>query len=134
MRATPLLLCCILFMAMSCAAPKKNTTMITYSDQNNNRYVITQTSFDYIPITEEESSSGTYHGGTPISRSIPSEKFNEIRQLALDIIASSPKNIKRAMLTSVVRVSENGTIETRILQKSKKRTSLETILTALKKS
>jgi hypothetical protein len=70
-------------------APKK----YVYIDGNNNRYAVVQVkeggTIDYLPITEAESSSGTYNGGEPWKITISKEDFN----LLANLIKKSTKEI-----------------------------------------
>ena len=126
------LFCFLFLFGMGCGTIKDKDIVIHYTDQNNNRYRITETSFDYTPITDKESSSGTYNGGVPVSKKGSIEAFEELHQLALDIIATAPKETKREMLTTILSITSNGETDRRILRKSEKRTLFESKLVSLK--
>ncbi len=126
------LFCFLFLFGMGCGTIKNKDIVIHYTDQNNNRYRITETSFDYTPITDKESSSGTYNGGVPVSKKGSIEVFEELHQLALDIIATAPKETKREMLTTILSITSNGETDRRILRKSEKRTLFESKLVLLK--
>ena len=132
MSGLRILLVCLFFFGISCGVQKDVLMKVNYTDQNNNQYLITETTFNYIPITEKESSSGTYNGGKSISKPITSENFNELLQLAEALVATSPKDVKREMMTSVLSVSRNGTSERVTLRKSIKRNELEAMLVNIK--
>src|SRR5688572_19356768 len=83
------LICSVLF---ACNSTKKNSSanpaynmVYTYSDGNANKYVISSTSFEYIPVTPAESSSGTYSGGSPVKNKPKTDLF----QKAADMIQAA---------------------------------------------
>lgn len=102
---------------------------LLYSDQNNNVYVVTSSELSYDPVTELESSSGTYSGGEPYKVSIKASEYEEIVRLAREI-AGSPegKSDKREMLTSVLTLVDDQKESAFILKRSEIRTKLETML------
>lgn len=51
----------------------------TYVDGNNNTYEITESSLSYDPVKPENSSSGTYSGGTPYSMDLNVGQWESIR-------------------------------------------------------
>lgn len=134
MKPFKLCICFIFFFGICCGVQKDIQMQVNYTDQNNNRYLITETTFNYIPITEKESSSGTYQGGESVSKTITTEKFKGILKLAEEIVTSFPKDVKREMMTSILSVSHNGAMESVTLRKSDKRSELESLLLVLKKT
>jgi hypothetical protein len=52
-----------------------------YADGSGNRYIITQGTLSYIPVTPEESSSGMYSGGDPKEILLKGNQYNAIRSL-----------------------------------------------------
>lgn len=134
MRFRLVFLCCIFFFGIGCGVQKDMNMRVHYTDQNNNSYTITETTFRYLPITEKESSSGTYNGGNPVSKVITASEFNNILTLAEEIITTAPKDVKREMMTSILSVSRNDTTKRVTLRKSKKRSALESVLLGLKDS
>lgn len=102
---------------------------IVYSDQNNNVYVVTSDALSYDPITEIESSSGTYSGGEPYKVSLEVSEYDEIVKLARQI-ASDPegKSDKREMLTSVLTLVDDKKESAFILRRSEDRSQLEAML------
>lgn len=68
----------LLLLAGSCM---KTPNQYEYSDGSANRYVITQTNIEYIPVKPEESSTGMYSGGEPKLVSITNDQFNAIANL-----------------------------------------------------
>ncbi|RDK89322.1 hypothetical protein [Marinirhabdus gelatinilytica] len=117
-----------------CGTTNKGPMAITYQDQNNNRYRITETKFTYSPITEAESSSGTYSGGEPVRKGITTEKFKEIETLARALMKENSILTTRRMLTSILSIKQGTATEMAILRKSQKRTQFEALLTTLKDS
>ncbi len=132
MKILNISLCCLFFFGIGCGVQKNEMMRITYTDQNNNRYHITETSFTYTPVTKKESSSGTYDGGEPVSKTITDSDFEKIHLLAEEIVGVSPKDVKREMMTSVLSISRNGAKHRVTLRKSDKRIRLEELLTSLK--
>lgn len=61
-----------------------------YADGNANRYILTNNQLEYIPVKPEESSSGIYSGGTPISITITQEKRHQIQE-AIQLLIDNPK-------------------------------------------
>ena len=128
------LLAGVFFFGMSCTSIKNDTTMIRYTDQNNNQYTITKSLFEYVPITKNNSSSGIYDGGAPATGTITLAQFRELNKAATAVVNKAPENAKREMLTSVLTIQTQGTTTTKIVRKSEERSHLETLLIALKKS
>lgn len=64
-----------------------------YKDGNNNTWEIKESSVVYIPVSENESSSGEYSGGKRRNISINSEKFSKIQALAQAAIADSSSHL-----------------------------------------
>jgi len=121
-------------MSTTCPNPTEAPVeSITYIDQNNNRYLITQDNFQYIPITEKESSSGSYNGGVPVSKKINSVTFSEI-QKAAEAMAKTSSVLIRRMTTSVVTIRRPQLTGSYILQKSDERSLFESLLLKLKDS
>jgi len=74
-----------------------------YADGNGNRYTITRSALSYIPVKPEESSSGTYSGGSPTSITITSGEFQRISDVlmkAVDNPASHSSN--RVMMSGTI--------------------------------
>ncbi|MBT8275786.1 MAG: hypothetical protein KJO39_06575 [Bacteroidia bacterium] len=106
---------------------------IHYTDQNNNHYTINSRRLKFDPVSEKESSSGTYSGGAPAEISLKKTDFRQISELAEKImIASEGKNNRREMLTSVLTISGKDKTTSAILKKSEDRSKLETLLQKLR--
>ena len=105
---------------------------ISYTDQNNNRYTVTESVLKYDPITPAESSSGTFSGGDPLNIKITKNDFEAITNLAEEILSTESRDNKREMLTSVLTIKKGAESRTVILKKSKDRMNLEEMLQKLK--
>ena len=113
----------------------KSTDALTihYTDQNNNHYTINSGRLKYDPVTDKESSSGTYSGGKPAEIALKKTDFRQISELAEKImIASEGKNSKREMLTSILTISGKNKTTSAILRKSEDRSRLESLLQRLR--
>ena len=107
----------------------KPADMYFYLDQNNNSYSITPTQIKYNPIAEKNSSSGVYNGGKNAVVPITKEQFNNIAQLAEELLQNKNYHAnKREMLTAVLSVELYSLVIKKILKKSKNRTEFETAL------
>jgi len=127
-----LLILCLTLSLVMCV-PKENDMQISYLDQNNNQYRITQDSFWYTPITPEQSSSGTYSGGDPVMKKINETTFSEIATIANTLLENNIDNgVKREMMTSRLTIKKGDSSTSVTLRKSKYRTALETLLKSLK--
>lgn len=86
--------------------PKK----ILFSDMNANSYEISSTKIHYSPITEKESSSGSYSGGEEKTAKITKAQFQKLANLAEKMTENSKiilkKRIKPSCLLRIV--SKNG--------------------------
>lgn len=126
-----ILLGLLLIMVIACKTSE--IVNITYTDQNNNRYFISEQTLRYDPIKELESSSGTYSGGDPVSVNITSEQLRKLREMAQKLVASSEgKTTKREMLTSVLALKTGDSLKSVILKKSEARAAFEKLLLSLK--
>jgi hypothetical protein len=113
----------------------KSTEQMTihYSDQNNNHYTISSGRLKYDPVTEEESSSGTYSGGSPAEIALIKSDFKRISELAEKIMVNSEgKHSRREMLTSMLTISTKDKTVSAILKKSEDRSQLEALLQKLR--
>lgn len=117
-----------------CGTTNEGPATLYYTDQNNNRFHITETTFAYFPITEKESSSGTYNGGEPVSGPITLEKFASLLKAAETLLKENSLVTTRRMLTARLSIKRGTTTEAAILKKSSERTAFELLLTALKDS
>ena len=53
----------------------------TYADGSANLYRMSADTFEYIPVTREQSSSGMYDGGAPVKKAMRAEFFAEFTGL-----------------------------------------------------
>ena len=102
----------------------------SYTDGNNNTYLIRSTSLEYKPISKENSSSGTYSGGEAKKITITKEQFSKIESL-IDSIRKDKKNIidSRPMGCGTLAVNDGKPIY--IALGSTNKNALEKELTAL---
>ncbi len=106
---------------------------IHYSDQNNNHYTVSSGRLKYDPVTEKESSSGTYSGGSPAEIALKNSDFKRLSELAEKIMVySEGKNSRREMLTSMLTISTKDKTVSAILKKSEDRSQLEELLQKLR--
>ena len=129
-----ILVCLLIGASVTSCSWKKPSMTYTYTDQNNNRYYISNTKMRYLPIKASESSSGDYNGGDPTTISITEAQFAEIIALAEAVWnATTTHTQKREMLTSVLSSTSNGKSRRVTLTRSKARTAFENYLNTLKK-
>jgi hypothetical protein len=113
----------------------KSTDPVTihYTDQNNNHYTISSGRLKYDPVSEVESSSGIYSGGSPAEIALKKEDFSRISDLAEKIMVySEGKNSRREMLTSILTISGKDKTTSAILKRSEDRNKLEALLKGLR--
>ena len=65
-----------------------NETNYTFFDGSGNKYIVTEDSLEYIPITPAQSSSLSYSGGQYVKRDLNADEYNSI----LDLAARAIKN------------------------------------------
>jgi hypothetical protein len=101
----------ILFFLLNAACMSQPSTY-EYADGNANLYLMTQTSLRYVPVTPQESSSGTYSGGNPITVAITQAQYNELKTIFDKAIDNKNIHIeKRQMLSGMITLMgdfENG--------------------------
>ena len=68
----------LIILKTSCMSPSPH---YEYADGSGNRYTISTTSLEYIPVKPEESSSGTYSGGEPGEVTLTMKQYNALQQL-----------------------------------------------------
>jgi hypothetical protein len=80
-----------------------NPANYEYADGNANVYVITPTELKYIPVTPEESSSGTYSGGEPKNIAISPAQFQTLEALFESALNNTSTHIEnRVMMSGLV--------------------------------
>ena len=103
--------------------------MIYYTDQNNNTYSVSATQISYRAIRPENSSSGTYSGGTDRQVSISKEQFKKINSLAEQLFEDFSSHAeRREMRTTILKRSKFLKEKKAILYPSDKRAEFEDIL------
>src|SRR5687768_4200806 len=102
----------VLFVSVSCM---KSAYQYTYSDGSANRYIITPGTLEYDPVTPEESSTGTYSGGDPKTRSISPEQFDTIRDLLEKAISNTAVHIEDRIKTSGAISVVKGNARTQVI-------------------
>jgi hypothetical protein len=112
----------------ACVSMKKHE-MIQYTDQNNNTYSVSATQISYRAIRPENSSSGTYSGGSDRQKTISKDKFKKITSLAEQLFDDSSSHaVRREMRTAMLNIGPTGKEQKVILYPSAKRTEFEEIL------
>jgi len=93
----------------------KSQIYVKYADGNGNRYVITNDSIEYIPVTPEMSSSGIYSGGSPKKCSITKDDFSVIEKDINRIVNNPDIHISTRMKgTGMFSIYRNENIEKEI--------------------
>jgi len=105
-------------------------TKFGYTDGNGNRYIITSGVLQYIPLTPEESSSGTYSGGEPKVITLHEVQVQAIRKLLEDAIDDQSIHIDKRIMGSAVIEKNSATwiISPQAPQKSRIESLLEEFL------
>lgn len=92
----------ILFFLMYTACMNQPNTY-EYADGSANLYLLTQTSLRYVSVTPQESSSGTYSGGNPVTVTITQAQYNELKTIFDKTIDNKDIHIeKRQMLSGMI--------------------------------
>jgi hypothetical protein len=79
-----------------------------YSDGTANRYIITQTTLEYIPVKPEESSTGMYSGGEPKLVSISNDQFKTVANLFVRAFKNTSAHMTERPKMSGLIVSITG--------------------------
>lgn len=81
-----------------------------YADGSANKYILTATSLEYLPVTPEESSTGTYSGGDPAFVEITAEQFNTLKGLFETAIAKTEihTDSRDKMTGLIIRTAPSG--------------------------
>ena len=124
----------ILIVALSMSNCKSDAIYnIKYTDQNNNHYLVTQDTFLYEPVSEENSSSGVYSGGDPVNKEIKKETFNQVADIVRKLMAdSSNHSEKRVKTTSILVVTRGNLNDKYFLKASAERERLDRLLEEIK--
>lgn len=90
----------LLIIATACMTTPAN---YEYADGNANVYVITPIELKYIPVTPEESSSGTYSGGEPKNIAITPAQFQTLEALFENALSNTETHMEnRVMMSGLV--------------------------------
>lgn len=60
---------------------------VSYFDQNNNKYLITETEVIYEPVSISYSSSGQYQGGTAFTKKLEARTKLKLERIIIEIIS-----------------------------------------------
>lgn len=84
----------------------------TYADGSANRYIITASSLQYLPIKPEESSTGMYSGGDPANVNLTEAQFKSVQQLLEKAISATGNHItdRIKMSGAVTRTTASDTV------------------------
>ena len=107
---------------------------MTYSllDRANNKYSFSQEKADYDPMTPEESSSGTYSGGTKKSCSLTLESFTSLRDLFYVVTEDKSKHTdQRRMMTYSITYQTEKERTSFVVENSPRISELEEALIAI---
>ena len=89
-----------LFMISSFITAQEN---YIYSDESSNNYIISETQIKYEPVTKENSSSGTYSGGEPKTKTLSKTDFEKISALFKEVFtAKVDQQQNREMMTGLL--------------------------------
>lgn len=128
----------LFFIGVFSCKPKQSAssskTEIAYIDGNNNRFELISNKnvceIEYKPIQPDESSSGTYSGGEPVSKTIACVKFDEIQNYMKKIVAN-PSNLIQERNMGCGTILLNPTSAQFIPMNSRYKDTLERKLRAL---
>lgn len=108
-----------------------------YSDGSSNSYNISETQIKYDPVTKENSSSGTYSGGEPKTKTLSKSDFEKISILFKEAFAAKAEHQQNREMMTGLLIHKKGkkTIEQIILNpKSAYINKIETLLKSFLKS
>lgn len=108
----------------------KSVQHYEYADGSANRYIITSDSLEYDPVTQAESSTGTYSGGEPKTVSLSAEQFKSIRQVIDKALANKAVHIQDRIKMSGAISIVKGDIHTQVIlaPRSAEKESIEKLL------
>ena len=95
-----------LLISFSCM---NNSLQFEYADGNGNIYTITSSTLSYIPLKPEESSSGTYSGGSAKSIPITADEFGQISTILMKAVNNKASHISdRVMMSGAISVIDGS--------------------------
>lgn len=120
----------LLLLAGSCM---KTSNQYEYSDGSANRYVITQTTIEYIPVKPQESSTGMYSGGEPKLVSITNEQFKVVAKLFETAFENTNAHMteRPKMSGLITSISGNLTNQAILKPNSDEKQEIESLLKAM---
>lgn len=97
----------LIFLFAEC---KQDTDMCySYSDGSGNVYIITHTSFEYIPVKPAQSSSGIYDGGDYIKTELSEHQFAQLKKLLQTaVLNTSAHTTERIKTSGMIIIDNNG--------------------------
>lgn len=110
------------------------TQNFVYADGSNNQYVFNAKSFEYFPVTPEQSSTGTYSGGKYIKMTLQPIQFIELAD-AIRYAHADPAchGTDRAKMSSLISIQKDATISRFIIKPGhEKQQKIEDLLTKIK--
>lgn len=111
---------------------KMDEETLTYADGSWNVYEIKKESIEYIPVKKENSSTGNYSGGEPVSKSITEEAWEKIKTEFDAVYTNKKIQIKdRVMGSGMLLIIKKGKQSTVLIGKSPEMESLEMSLKKL---
>lgn len=107
----------------------------TYADGSANRYVITASSLQYLPVKPEESSTGMYSGGDPANVNLTEAQFKSVQQLLEKAISATDNHItdRIKMSGAVTRITASDTVTIILKPGAPEQAALESALKQLLK-
>ncbi|MBC7863470.1 MAG: hypothetical protein IAF38_10875 [Bacteroidia bacterium] len=105
---------------------------LSYADGSGNVYVIKKESIEYIPVKKENSSSGEYSGGEPLSKSITEEAWTKTKKEFDSLFKNKKIQIKNRMMgTGLLSITKKGKETIVLIAKSPEMENLEKSLKKL---
>ena len=98
---------------------------VSYFDQNNNKYLISETEVIYEPVSLSQSSSGQYYGGTSFLKSLDPHTKKNLEKILIELISDESYHAtNREKLTALLKTG----ISIHFLKPCKHRKNLENLL------
>jgi hypothetical protein len=122
----------LLLLVIETACTTMKATQYRYSDSSGNTYKISADSIEYIPMTPEMSSSGTYSGENPVKKQISKSDYNKVKSEINNIVMNMSIQIKdRTKLSGLITIIQDQKNDLNIIiDKSPEKESLEKFLKA----
>jgi hypothetical protein len=125
---------CTLSLTITLLSCMAQTTRYEYADGSANRYIITPSQFEYIPVTPEESSTGAYSGGEPKDIPLQPKQYEAIRALLDEALNTPSAHMNDRIKTSglVVKIDGNKTTSCILTPKSAILLKIEELLKGIR--